>query len=124
MTDMVDATSFSVRKVDSTSQHKRIDDAMEAFDGDSAEDIQRPIMKGTLCAALFSADNMWYRVKVLGSAGRGELKVSFIDYGNKETVSENTLRKLPVHLLAFKPQAMDASLAFIRTPRLDRTMGA
>jgi hypothetical protein len=97
---------------------------MEAFDGDTAEDIQRPIMKGTLCAALFSADNMWYRVKVVGSAGRGELKVSFIDYGNKETVSENALRKLPAHLLAFEPQAMDASLAYIRTPRLDRIMGA
>lgn len=36
MTDMVDATSFSVRKVDGTSQHQRIDDAMEAFDGDTA----------------------------------------------------------------------------------------
>lgn len=39
-------------------------------------------MKNTLCAALFSADNMWYRVKVLGTAGRGEIKVLFIDYGN------------------------------------------
>ena len=36
MTDMVDATSFSVRKVDGSSQHQRIDDAMEAFDGDTA----------------------------------------------------------------------------------------
>jgi len=82
MTDMVDATSFSVRKVDSSSQHKRIDEAMEAFNGDTAEEIQKPIMKGTLCAALFGADNMWYRVKVLGSAGRGEIKIVFIDYGN------------------------------------------
>ena len=82
MTDMVDGTSFSVRKVDGTSQHQRIDDAMEAFDGDTAQEIQKPIMKNTLCAALFSADNMWYRVKVLGTAGRGEIKVLFIDYGN------------------------------------------
>ena len=34
MTDMKDATSFHLRRVDSQSQHERIDDAMEEFDAD------------------------------------------------------------------------------------------
>ncbi len=123
MTDMKDATSFHIRRVDSTSPYQRIDDAMENFDATTAEDLERPIMKGTLCAALFSEDNVWYRVKVLGTAGRGQLEVKFIDYGNTAKMSESTLRKLPAHLLAFEPQAMAAQLACVRTPRLDRSMG-
>lgn len=80
-------------------------------------------MKGTLCAALFSADNLWYRVRVLGSQGRGDIQVEFIDYGNIEIVNESILRKLPAHLLAYEPQAMHSQLAFVRTPKLTRTMG-
>jgi len=108
MTDMKDATSFHLRRVDSSSPYQRIDDAMEEFDANTAEDLERPIMKGTLCAALFTEDNKWYRVKVMGTVGRGELDVKFIDYGNTAKMSEGTLRKLPAHLLAFEPQAMSA----------------
>ena len=76
-------------------------------------------MKGTLCAALFSADDRWYRVRVMGNAGRGEYDIKFIDYGNTEVLNENTLRKLPAHLLAFEPQAMEAQLAYLQVPRLE-----
>ena len=103
MTDMRDACSFHLRCVDNSSPYQRIDDAMAEFDPDTSEEIERPIMKGTMCAALFSADNLWYRVRVIGNAGRGELDVKFIDYGNTERVQESTLRKLPAHLLAFEP---------------------
>ena len=76
---------------------------MEEFDAESAEELERPIMKNTRCAALFSGDDKWYRVKVLGTAGKGNIEVKFIDYGNTETLPEATLRKLPAHLLAFEP---------------------
>ena len=101
-----------------TNVYQRIDDAMEDFDAGSAEELERPIMKGTLCAALFSGDDKWYRVRVLGSSGKGMVDVKFIDYGNQETIKDSSLRKLPAHLLAFEPQAMAAKLAFVRTPRL------
>lgn len=39
MTDMKDATSFHVRRVDSASQHKKIDEAMAVFDASTAEEI-------------------------------------------------------------------------------------
>lgn len=108
MTDMKDASSFHIRCIDSQSPYQRIDDAMEEFDADTAEELERPIMKGTLCAALFSVDDRWYRVRVLSNAGRGEYDIKFIDYGNTAKVPEGTLRKLPAHLLAFEPQAMEA----------------
>lgn len=81
---------------------------MEEFDAESSGELERPIMRGTLCAALFSADDKWYRVKVNGTMGRGDIKVEFIDYGNTEVVNENTLRKLPAHLISYEPQAMHA----------------
>lgn len=52
MTDIVDATKFHVRILDG-SQIKIIDDKMAEFDPASAENLQQPIKKGTLCAAKF-----------------------------------------------------------------------
>lgn len=71
MIDMVDATSFHVRDVGQGSQYGKIDEAMEHFDYGTAEELEKPIKKGTLCAALFASDNKWYRVKTLGSIGKG-----------------------------------------------------
>lgn len=80
-------------------------------------------MRDTLCAALFSADNLWYRVRIVSNAGRGEYEIKFIDYGNTEKVSEANLRKLPAHLLAYEPQAMQAQLAYMRVPHIENTLG-
>lgn len=39
--------------------------------------------KGDLCAAKFSADNEWYRAKIESVQGKN-VRVVFVDYGNKE----------------------------------------
>ena len=107
MTDMVDATSFHVRDIGQGSQYAKIDEAMEHFDSQTADELEKPIKRGTLCAALFSNDSKWYRVKTLGTAGKGQIEVKFIDYGNTEVVKADAdLRKLPAHLLAYEPQAI------------------
>ena len=121
---MTDASRFHVRLLDKAKDQQKIDDAMRKFDSKSADELERPIKKGTLCAAYLSSDKCWYRVRVIGAGGKGQTEVYFIDYGNKETVeSDLHLRKLPAHLLAYEPQAMQASFAFIRCPKATQQMG-
>lgn len=51
MTDITDASFFHVRLNDKDNFGQKIDAAMAKFDAKSAEDLERPIKKGTLCAA-------------------------------------------------------------------------
>ena len=57
-------------------------------------DLEKPIKRGTLCAAKFKVDNRWYRAKVLKSIGKGQIEVEFIDFGNIEVVNGEELKKL------------------------------
>lgn len=125
MTDVTDASHFHVRVMDKSNVHKKIDDAMAKFDAESAEELERPIKKGTLCAALNSTDKSWYRARVIGTVAKGLIEVYFIDYGNRETIRPDIdLRKLPAHLLAYEPQAIPASFAYLKCPRLSQMMGS
>ena len=54
MTNVVDGSSFHVRIKDQNSSYVKIDKAMNSFDANKAEELQKPIIKGTLCAARFS----------------------------------------------------------------------
>ena len=99
--------------------------AMAKFDAETAEELERPIKKGTLCAALNASDKSWYRARVIGTVGKDSIEVYFIDYGNRETVRPDMdMRKLPAHLLAYEPQAIPASFAFLKCPRKTQQMGA
>lgn len=125
VTHVTDASRFYVRVLDKAKVYKKIEDAMAKFDPKNAEELEKPIKKGTLCAAYSAEDKSWYRVRVVGTVGKGLIDVFFIDYGNHETInSEGDLRKLPAHLLAYEPQAILASFAFIKCPRRTQQMGA
>jgi hypothetical protein len=63
---MEDSRSFFVRLADESSCAK-IDDAMENFDPNTADYLEKPVKTGTLCAARFVDDENWYRAKLLGS---------------------------------------------------------
>ncbi|KAG5895989.1 hypothetical protein JTB14_005095 [Gonioctena quinquepunctata] len=62
---------------------------------------------GTLCAALFPDDQMWYRARILSNTVAG-IELLFIDYGNSCTSS--SLRQLPEDLLVTAPLAQKCSL--------------
>jgi len=122
LTDLVDATKFHVRILADTVIGK-IEAAMAKFSPESAEELEKPIRKGTICAALYNEDGNWYRAKISRSLGKGMVEVEFIDYGNMETVQSDDLRKLPTDLLAFEPQAKLCTLAYIRAPKIDKAYG-
>ncbi len=71
VTNVVEPSQFYVRIIGK--DNAKIDNAMEHFDPNQAEELEKPIMKGTVCAAKFSADNKWYRCKVIGNAGKGSV---------------------------------------------------
>ena len=56
MTNVVDGSSFHVRIIDKKASYVKIDQAMDHFDPKQAEELQKPIIKGTMCAARFSQD--------------------------------------------------------------------
>jgi len=99
---------------------------MQRFEPSMSEDLEKPIKKGTICAARFSDDDQWYRAKVIQSLGKGEVEVQFIDFGNYEIVNGNQgdLKRLPEKLLQYEPQAKEASLAFLKIPKVSSDHGA
>ncbi|XP_066262033.1 maternal protein tudor isoform X3 [Euwallacea similis] len=62
---------------------------------------------GTLCAALFPDDDMWYRARILSNTVAG-IELLFIDYGNPSVSS--SLRQLPENLVVTPPLAQKCSL--------------
>ncbi|KAK4880286.1 hypothetical protein RN001_008432 [Aquatica leii] len=62
---------------------------------------------GSLCAALYPEDEMWYRARILSNTIAG-LEVLFIDYGNSCTCTG--LRQLPEDLIMLPALAQKCSL--------------
>ncbi|KAF5321013.1 hypothetical protein D9619_001893 [Psilocybe cf. subviscida] len=71
---------------------------------------------GDLVSAKFS-DGAWYRAKIKrASPIKKEAEVTFIDYGNQDTVSFANIRPLDPKFRALPGQAHDARLSFIKFP--------
>ncbi|TFK53941.1 hypothetical protein OE88DRAFT_1710997 [Heliocybe sulcata] len=69
---------------------------------------------GELVSAKFS-DGSWYRAKVRRSSPvKKEAEVTFIDYGNQDTVAFTNLRPLDPKFKSLPGQAHDARLSFIK----------
>ncbi|KAF8622718.1 hypothetical protein AX15_006809 [Amanita polypyramis BW_CC] len=70
--------------------------------------------QGELVSAKFS-DGAWYRAKIRRSSpAKKEAEVTFIDYGNQDTVSFNNIRPLDPKFRTLPGQAQDARLSFVK----------
>jgi Tudor domain len=60
-------------------------------------DVSKPLVLnakiGTPCVAQYIEDNSWYRGKIL-ALGSQEAEVLFVDYGNKQMVTNHATSKL------------------------------
>jgi staphylococcal nuclease domain-containing protein 1 len=75
---------------------------------------------GVLCAALFDDGTgvRWNRVRIeeVNSAAQ-QLRVLYVDYGNRAIVPLSSVRSLDASLLSTPPQARECVLAYLRAPR-------
>lgn len=73
---------------------------------------------GELVSAKFS-DGQWYRARVRrSSAIKKEAEVTFIDYGNQDTVGFKDIRPLDPKFRSLPGQAQDARLRCVTLPSL------
>jgi staphylococcal nuclease domain-containing protein 1 len=86
MSHIEDSDTFFLRLVDNS--YDQIEELMDEFEFDkNGEDLEKPLKKGTLCAAKFSSDGQWYRAKVVQFGDKkGEVVVQFVDFGNFERI--------------------------------------
>lgn len=72
--------------------------------------------EGALCAALYSADGMWYRAEVL-DADEDITTVRFVDYGNTDVVDSNSnnIKELPQSWRSIKKYGLKSRLDLIPT---------
>lgn len=70
---------------------------------------------GDLVSAKFS-DGAWYRAKIRRSSPlKKEAEVTFIDYGNQDTVSFSNIKPLDPKFRSLPAQAHDARLRYAQT---------
>ncbi|KAF8161178.1 hypothetical protein B0H34DRAFT_781782 [Crassisporium funariophilum] len=74
---------------------------------------------GDLVSAKFS-DGAWYRAKIKrASAIKKEAEVTFIDYGNQDTVAFSNIRPLDPKFRSLPGQAHEARLSFVKIAGID-----
>ncbi|XP_049819243.1 staphylococcal nuclease domain-containing protein 1 isoform X2 [Aethina tumida] len=72
--------------------------------------------RGDICAAQFTVDDEWYRVKV-EKVQAGNATVHYIDYGNRETLPTTRLASLPAAYASEKAFATEYTLPYVSLPK-------
>lgn len=123
VTEVVDGQSFYAQYND-PSVKATIESLMQQIN--SAETKKQPLLQipkvGSIVASKFSADKLWYRVKVMAVEDK-KIDVLYIDYGNSEVVPLKNLSSLDVRFTELPAQAFECRLAYIRVPSLDADCG-
>lgn len=88
-------SSFHVKAKNDNPSLQKIEKIIGEIDFDYEKGLERPIRKGTLCAAKYSEDDEWYRARVERGVGKEVYEITFIDYGNGDEAHADDLKKLP-----------------------------
>jgi len=119
ITEIVDGSKFFVQVVGPDAE--QLEELMKSLATEESNEPYKP-QKEELVKAQFS-DDAWYRAKVVKVVGDDEYQVFYIDYGNSETVPSSRIRKLPQEFKTLKPQAVEAVLAYLKTPPIEDDNG-
>ncbi|GAB6033485.1 hypothetical protein CHUAL_013370 [Chamberlinius hualienensis] len=81
--------------------------------GDLGQNLTSP-KAGIICSALYSADETWYRAKIVRVTG-DEVEVYFIDYGNSDVCQLNSLKILEEEFRILPGRAVKCSLFNVKS---------
>jgi len=119
VTEIVDGSTFYVQIVGKDAE--ALEELMKKLSEENSNDGYKP-KKDELVKAQFTADDQWYRAKILKVDG-DEFQVQYVDYGNVEYVPSARIRKLAKEFTDLAFQAQEAVLAFIKTPPIEDDTG-
>ncbi|XP_074614107.1 tudor domain-containing 6-like isoform X2 [Acropora palmata] len=116
---IVNPWEFYAQKTDPELVHKLnniMGDLNQYMNGNSFPPQSHAFSCGEWCAAKFSLDSLWYRAVILEILPNG-FRVRYMDFGNSEVVSGNSIGPLPQHLQSFAPLSLRCSLAGVTKPK-------
>jgi len=125
VTDVRSGNEFSFQRLndDETS-------ALESLSASLQNEKFSPITPNLhdIVAAQFTVDDLWYRAQIISDTKGAKEKlyeVRYLDYGNREVLSVNRIRELPLEygFGLLKAQAKDAKLYYLKSPALDSEFG-
>ncbi|XP_072018279.1 RING finger protein 17-like [Amphiura filiformis] len=82
--------------------------------------LQTSSMKpGQVCCALYELDLQYYRGKIIGMRDHGEklVQVQYVDYGNSDWHSPDSLRQIPDKFINLPAQARKCKIIGMRPPK-------
>ena len=84
--------------------------AMTAGSPPQALGKKERLVSGQPCAATYSEDGEWYRARVEQVMDGDQALVTFVDYGNSELASLDSIAVLPLQFLSAPVQAIECSI--------------
>ena len=98
------ATMFFVQKSQNSSD---LDELMEKMVDHYSNEPAVTVVpsKGVICVALFGDDDSWYRARVISSADN-EVTLFYLDYGNTDAVSVETIQPIKDEYCVLSAQAI------------------
>lgn len=120
VTEIVDGTTIWVQVVGPDAE--QLEELMKQLAVDDTPGEYTPKEKEVV-KAQFTADDTWYRAKVMKVQDNNEFKVQYVDYGNSEVIPASRIRKLAPELNKLPHQATEAVLAFLKTNPIEDDFG-
>ena len=101
-----------IQRLDCQSELNALSTEIEQYcAGFAGKPFQEAFRKGDFVLARYSLNELWHRAQVLEVNADSSAKVSFIDFGNTETISCETMTMCPENFLELPVQAIPCSLA-------------
>ncbi|KAK3096272.1 hypothetical protein FSP39_025170 [Pinctada imbricata] len=109
VTDLLGLCSFAAQSLENMQEFAQMSSYMGEF-CESLKEKHTPAID-EIVFAKFSADNQWYRAKVVECIATENFHLTFIDYGNSDIVQSSCIRKMTTEFTALPAQSFQCKLS-------------